>query len=590
MRELIQKLTVLLTTRERWQAVGLFGLMLGGTLLELVGVGAIPVFVALLSDPTAFDRFPQVARLLAHLGATTPERLVLVGAFALFVLFAVKNLYLTAQSWWTARYVFNRQISIARRLLRRYLYSPYTFHLERNTAELLRNSNQDAMEVVAAGLMPILTLLKEALTVIAVLGLLLFVEPVTSLVAFVVLGGTVGLFLKVVRGRTLHYGQQAHASRLAMIQAVSEGLGGIKITRVLGREADFYNAFSDASNRYARSSRVRQVLNETPRLVLETAGIAGLLGVAALLTAQGRPPGTLVPTLTLLAVAVVRMIPSFNQITSALNSIRYGKAAIDSVYHDLTAPEPRPSHEKGLSFEDVIRLEGVSYQYPGAAEPSLRDVSLSIRKGEAIGLVGPTGAGKTTLVDVLLGLLEPTAGRLTVDGRDVAGRESAWQRLIGYVPQDIYLTDDTIRRNVAFGVAPHAIDDAAVQRAVEAAQADEFIDRLPEGLGTIVGEGGIRLSGGQRQRLGIARALYHDPGVLVLDEATSALDHETEAAVMGAVEALHGSRTILMIAHRLTTVAACDRVVTLRDGSAEMGPVYTGPVPEHPEAWASLRT
>lgn len=557
---------VLLSPRERWQALALFGLMLGGTLLELVGVGAIPAFVTLLSDPTGLDRFPQIGQALARLGATTPERLVLGGAAALFVLFAIKNVYLAFQSWATARYAFNRQVGIARRLLRRYLTSPYTFHLQRNSAELLRNSNQDAMEVVGSGLMPLLTLTKEALTVAAVLLLLLWVEPLTSAVAFGILGGTTALFLRVMRRRTLAFGQQMHTARLEMIQAVNEGLGGIKVTRVLGREQDFFDTFAAASDRYAHAGRLRQVLGEVPRLFLETAGIAGLLGVAALLTVQGRPAGALIPTLTLLAVAVVRMIPSFNQITAALNGIRYGRFAIDAVYQDLVAPETQPSAETGLAFNDAIRLEGVSYQYPNAPEPSLRDVSLTIRRGEAVGFVGPTGAGKTTLVDVVLGLLAPTAGRLTVDGVDVAGHERGWQRLVGYVPQDIYLTDDTIRRNVAFGVAADAIDDVAVRRAIEAAQAQEFVDRLPEGLDTVVGERGVRLSGGQRQRLGIARALYHDPAVLVLDEATSALDGGTEAAVMDAVEALHGSRTILMIAHRLSTVEGCDRIVEIRDG------------------------
>ena len=575
MRELIEKLAVLMTPRERWQAVLLFGIMLGGTALELVGVGAIPAFVTLLADPTGLNRLPQAAQLMTALGATTPERLVLIGALVLFALFAVKNVYLAFQSWVTARYVFNRQVGIARRLFARYLGNPYTFHLQRNSAELLRNTNEDAMTVVSAGLMPLLTLVKESLTVGGVLLLLLLVEPVTSLVAFVILGGTTALFLRVVRRKTLAYAEQMHVARLDMIRAVNEGLGGIKVTRVLGREADFFGAFAGASDRYAQSGRIKQVLLEAPRLFLEVAGIAGLLGVAALLTAQGRPPSALIPTLTLLAVAVVRMIPSFGAITGALNAVRYGRFAVDAVYRDLVAPEPPPSDAAMLPFEHAVRLEGVTFEYPGAAEPSLRGVTLEIRKGEAVGFVGPTGAGKTTLVDVVLGLLAPTEGRLSVDGRDVAGRERAWQRQVGYVPQEVYLTDDTVRRNVAFGIAEAAIDDAAVRRAVAAAQASEFVDRLPEGLGTLVGERGVRLSGGQRQRLGIARALYHDPSVLVLDEATSALDGGTEAAVMEAVEALHGSRTILMVAHRLTTVAGCDRVFTLRDGAVASVALHT---------------
>ena len=568
MRELISRLAVLLTPRERRQALVLFGLMMAGAVLEMIGVGAIPAFVTLLSDPTGLDRLPAVQRVADRIGADSPERLVIVGAVALFVLFTVKNLYLVGLSWLQARYVFNRQVAIAQRLLWRYLRAPYTFHLQRNTAELLRASNQDAMEVVGAGLLPLLTLAMEALTVTAVLGLLLYFEPLTSAVAFGILGGSTVLFLRVLRRRTLHYGQQMHESRLGMLKAVNEGLGGIKVTRVLGRERDFFDAFADASAVYSRTGRMRQLLGEVPRLFLETAGIGGLLGVAVLLSWQGRPTSALVSTLALLAVAVVRMIPSFNRITGALSNMRYGRAAIDAVYQDLTLDyaEDAPDGD-ALPLRDAIRLENVTFAYPGTEAPSLRGVTLTVRRGESVGFVGPTGSGKTTLVDVVLGLLSPTEGRVTVDGVDIRGRERAWQRQIGYVPQDIYLTDDSVRRNVAFGVAEAAIDDAAVWRAVDAAQAREFIDRLPDGLDTLVGERGVRLSGGQRQRLGIARALYHDPEVLVLDEATSALDHETETAVMEAVEHLRGERTILMIAHRLTTVETCDTVVVLRAGA-----------------------
>ncbi|MCP9781691.1 ABC transporter ATP-binding protein [Cyanobium sp. To12R1] len=569
MSELIRKLTVLLSRRERWQAAALLAVMLGGSLLELAGVGAIPAFVAVLSDPSVLDRFPAVGGYAVLLGLDAPERLVLWGAVALLLLFVVKNAYLAAQSWITARYVYNRQIGIAQRLLRRYLYSTYEFHLHRNSAELIRNANDDALHVVGAGLLPLLTVAKELLTVAAVLLLLLWVEPVTSAVAFGILGGMTALFLRLMRRHSLHLGQEMHTARMEMIRAIQEGLGGIKVTRVLGREAGFVDGFARASERYGYAGRIRQVLLDSPRLFLETAGIAGLLGVAALLTAQGRPAGALIPTLTLLAAAVVRMIPSFNQISAALSSVRFGRSAIDALYQDLVSPEELIKNEDKLPFREEIRLEDVTYRYPNASEPSLNKVSLTIRYGEAIGFVGPTGAGKTTLVDIVLGLLNPTEGRLTVDGVDVVGRERAWQRQIGYVPQEIFLTDDTIRRNVAFGIPLGEINDEAVRQALKAAQAHEFVDRLPGGLDSMVGERGVRLSGGQRQRLGIARALYHDPVVLILDEATSALDGETEAAVMEAVESLHGSRTILMIAHRLTTVEGCDRVFKLKGGKLD---------------------
>jgi ATP-binding cassette subfamily C protein len=521
---------------------------------------------------------PQIQRL----EGLEPEALVLYGALLLLAVYLVKNTYLAVLSVLQARYVFNRQVRIGGRLLEAYLHSPYPFHLQRNTAELLRNVNTEAMQVVGAGLMPLMLLTMEGLTVAAILLLLLAVEPLASLVALVILGGTTVLFLRLVRRRVQHHGEQIQFHYGKMIQAVNEGLGGIKVTKVLGRERQFLHTYAGHAGLYARAGRVRQVLIEVPRLFLETAAVGGLLGVAVLLLAQGRPTTEIVPTLALLAVAVVRMLPSFNRITGAITMIRFGRFAIGVVHDDLQllasggpAAPPAP-----LPFREEVRLEDVSYMYPGAAEPSLSGVSLEIPRGSVVGFVGPTGAGKTTLVDVILGLLDPSDGRVLVDGQDLRGHEADWQRQAGYVPQDVYLSDDTIRRNVAFGLADDEIDEGAVWRAVDAAQAREFVERLPQGLDTLVGERGVRLSGGQRQRLGIARALYHDPEVLVLDEATSALDHDTERAVMEAVEHLRGSRTILLIAHRLSTVESCDRVVEVRSGRVGQGAAGQEPLPQ----------
>jgi ATP-binding cassette, subfamily B, bacterial PglK len=581
MFEMIRKMTALLTPKERRQAVVLFGLMVVGAILEMMGVGAIPLFISLLADPAILHRVPAVEALADRLGLDTPQELILGGAIALFVLFFLKNLFLLGLSWVQARYVFGRQVHIARRLLRGYLFSPYTFHLRRNTAELLRNSNEDAFNLVGSGLMPLLTLAMEGLTVMGILLLLVFVEPVTSLTAFLILGATTALFLRLLRSRTLRYGKAMHEGRLKMIQAVNEGLGGIKVTKVLGREQAFLDTFVEAADTYAVSGRVRQLLSEGPRLLLETIGIASLLGVTALLLVQGRSLEALIPSLTLLGVAIVRMIPSFNRITGALNTLRYGRFALEAVHRDLSLLEVGATEASGeaLPFREAIRFEGVSFQYPGAPEPTLRDVTLEIPRGVAVGFVGRTGAGKTTLVDLLLGLLSPTKGRLTVDGTDIHGRIRQWQRHVGYVPQDIYLSDDTIRRNIALGLKDEEVDEAAIWRAVDAAQAREFIERLPEGLETTVGERGVRLSGGQRQRIGIARALYHDPDVLVMDEATSSLDTETEQAVMEAVERLRNERTIVLIAHRLSTLRTCDYIVTVKEGKAS---VVRAPVADHP--------
>jgi ATP-binding cassette subfamily C protein len=298
-----------------------------------------------------------------------------------------------------------------------------------------------------------------------------------------------------------------------------------------------------------------------------------MLSVSALLVAQDRPLEAIIPTLTLLAVAVVRLLPSFQKVTANVNALKWGEKALNVVYEDLEKLDAwereflaRQQNADTLTLEHTIEIEGLTYQYPGQEDHALRDVSLTIPKYASVGFVGPSGAGKTTIVDVLLGLLEPTAGRVLVDGEDIQERLPTWQRKIGYIPQSIYLTDDTVRRNAAFGMKEEEIEDEAVWRALEAAQLRELVESLPEGLDTMVGERGVRLSGGQRQRIGIARALYHNPEVLVMDEATSALDNQTERLFVEALEQLQGGHTLVVIAHRLSTVRNCDTLFMLDEG------------------------
>ena len=574
MRSILRKLSYLLNAREKRNAAILFALTWIGALLDVVGVGAIPAFVGVISMPETLLEYAPVRRAYDALGMQSTDEMVMWAAGALIIIFLLKNLYLAFLAYATARYNSGRRLSISNRLFRAYLRSPYTFHLQRNTAELLRNTNSESGSVISGVLSPLLTLAQEVLTLLFVFVLLLVVEPVVTLVVFGVLGTVTVVFYRATRAKIGEYAKESQRHRKLSVQAVNQGLGGFKDARILGRETFFLQSYSESTGFQAEADRYKAVIGALPRLFLETIAVAGMLGVSALLVAQDRPIEAIIPTLTLLGVAIVRLMPSFQKVAANVSALQWGERALDAVHDDLAeldaqhreAQSRRASGASRISFEREVRFDRLSYQYPGQAEHALRDVSLAIPKGTSVGFVGPSGAGKTTIVDVLLGLLEPTAGRVLVDGMDIQDALPSWQRRIGYIPQSIYLTDDTVRGNVAFGMDAGEIDDAAVWAALDAAQLREMVEGLPDGLDTMVGERGVRLSGGQRQRIGIARALYHNPEVLVMDEATSALDNQTERQFVEALERLQGGHTLVVIAHRLSTVRNCDTLFMLDRG------------------------
>ena len=562
----------LLSLSERRQGIFLFGLMVIGMTLEIVCTGLILPAVALMMQQDLAPAFLWVRRLADDaLGTPTQSQITVLVMFALVAIYFVKNAFLAFLAWRQTRFAYHVQIRLSQLLFSIYLRQPYTFHLQRNSAQLIRNVANE-VNLVTEAIVGGLIIGTELLVLLGISCLLLLVEPVGTFAAVLVLGASAWVFHRVTRRRIAHWGATRHEHDVLRFQHLQQGLGGVKDVTLLGRQHEFIEQYRAHNVETARAGQNLAVLQMLPRLWLELLAVVGLATLVVTMLAQGREIAAILPALGLFAAAAFRLMPSVNRLLNGTQLLRYTQPAVETLREELklVPVDPIESETRGTprtsNFAEDIHLEEVSFTYPGASRPAIRGISLRIRKSESIGIIGPSGCGKSTLVDVILGLLTPETGAVLIDGRNLQAGLRAWQDQIGYVPQSIYLTDDSLRRNVAFGVPENAIDEEAVNRAIRAAQLDDLVASLPNGLSTVVGERGVRLSGGQRQRIGIARALYHDPAVLVLDEATSALDATTERGVMEAVAALHNSKTILIVAHRLSTVDDCDRLYRLDSG------------------------
>ena len=582
----LKKLATLLERRDKLQLAGVLGLMLIGAFLDMAGVGAIPAFVAALAIPERVMEYPALASLLERLGITTGRQLIIWGALALIVVFLLKNLFLIVLNYVYIRTTERYRVRLSHRLFSAYMTAPFEFHLQRNTAELLRNVNTEATRIIQHVIFELLGATLAALMTVFIMALLIVATPWIALVGIALIGSGSWLFLRATRGKVDRYGEVALFQRRNGIKAVNQGLGGLQDARILGREHYFISAFRESIEQYALADRWKQFVSKTTVPVLEFVAVAGLLLIVFILVLAGSDLGTLMPMVALFGAAIVRLRATIITIAGSITQIRYSIVGIDPVFDDLQllegagravqalpAPAEAPSGER-LPMRRAIQVENVSYTYPGTAAPVLRDIHLTIEKGSSVAFVGSTGSGKTTLVNVLLGLLKPEQGRVTVDGVDIQNRLRPWRANVGYIPQAIYLLDDTIRRNVAFGLRDEEIDEEQLGTALRAAQLEDFVRALPDGAETIVGERGIRLSGGQRQRIGLARALYSNPEVLVMDEATSSLDNETERLVMRALDELKDGRTFIIIAHRLSTVRKCERLYFLKEGRIEAEGTY----------------
>lgn len=562
------KIWGMLTSVERRTLVMLLAQLIISMALETLSVSMLVPTMALLTQANLVSKFPALQPVLRMLGDPGDRTLAIDGVLILVALYLVKALFLSSLIASQTRFAFGLRARLSQRLYTIYLRQSYTFHLQRNSAELVQNVIHETDLLISTGLLPGMLLLTETLVLAGLFALLLVVDPWDTLFLVSLLSAAAWGFHHFTQGHIMRWGEARQTHDSLRLQHLQQGLSGAKEVKLLGRETEFLQLYNRHNIQGARAAQLQITLQQLPRLWLELLAVSCLAIVMISMLAQNRPLGAIVPILSVFAAAAFRLIPSVNRIMGAIQSIRYGLPVINMLHREiqLAAPEAAALRRPAAHFRRDLELDRVNYTYPGSTEPVLKDISLLIRCGESVGFVGPSGAGKSTLVDIVLGLLLPDTGVVRVDGKDTRDNLRNWQDQIGYVPQSMYLTDDTLRRNVAFGLSEEMIDDAAVRRAIRAAQLEGFVDNLPAGLETFVGERGVRLSGGQRQRIGIARALYHDPAVLVLDEATSALDISTEHDVAMAVRALQSTKTVLIVAHRLSAVAHCDRLYRLERG------------------------
>ncbi|MDG2992209.1 ABC transporter ATP-binding protein/permease [Candidatus Synechococcus calcipolaris G9] len=597
----LRRLWDLFDQRERWQVVGILCLMLMGTFLEALGIGLILPLITALEKPEVLNNVIFWRTESIPLSPQEQRFWLIVISSGFGALYLVKNVYLTFSSYIQIKFLIRKQLKFSTRLFNNYLFKPYTFHLQHNTSTLIQRIGGEVSILFTGVLFHLLVFVAEVAVVSAIVGLLIANEPLISLIVVACLSVLTLVFYKLLRRKISQAGKIRLEYGQKITQNLLEGLGAVKEVKVLQRENFFLDDYIHNFQISQSSNLFLLVANVLPRFYIETLAIVSLVLIIVVGLLQDNNISSILPTVSLFAVAAFRLMPSVGRIMGSMNSVIYSIHAVDAIYDDYlesthTLPLANQNQEsespnyRGQLLGDRIELLDVHYQYPQSDKKSLDGVSLKIHQGEMVGFVGSSGAGKTTVIDVILGLLRPSQGDVQVDGQSIYENLGGWQRQIGYIPQAMFLSDDTLRNNIAFGLSADLIDETALMTAVRAAQLEDFVAELPQGLDTMVGERGVRLSGGQRQRIGIARAIYHNPSVLVMDEATAALDNQTEAGVMEAVQAFSGEKTILIIAHRLSTVMNCDRLYLLDKGQIIAQGTYRELLETSPQFQAMARS
>lgn len=572
---ILKKINYIFSKNQKLKSVGLcFGLFIGA-LFELVGISFITELVTLITDPSKIHSTGILQYFYDILGLTSDREFFLWLVIGLILVYIIKNAYLLWINYVQYTFVFNNQLRLSGRLIDCYMKKPYTYHLDKNSAEMVRNVMLDT-ERFFQMLLSVFSILSEGLVSLLLCLYLFVVDWFITVSVVVILGVFSIVYLLLFKNKAKEYGQINQIYDGKMHQSINQALGAVKDIKILHREKYFSNAFIGYGKKKMRAVRNNNVLGQAPKYLIETVTIGAVLLVIVFKIYQGEDLTTMIPQLAAFAIAAFKLLPSVSKINNYLNLVIFLKPSVDLIYRDIKDTEDMQNFELtdailpddyfANNHPNCVRVSNLYYRYPHTERNVLKDVSFDIPLGSSIGLIGPSGAGKSTLADIILGILTPTGGTVSYGSMNVHEHPLKWSKKLAYIPQSIFLSDETIRNNVAFGIEEEDIDEKKVWEALEEAQLKDFVEGLPDGLDTEVGERGVRLSGGQRQRIGIARALYDNPEILVLDEATSALDSETETAVMEAIDRLAGRKTLIIIAHRLTTIRNCDLVFKVEDG------------------------
>ena len=568
---MVKKLGYIFSGKEKLQIGLLMIMVVAGSFLELMAISVFSPFIDLIMDMDSLEDSTVMSFLYHFLHFTDTRHFLVFLSAGIIAIYIVKNVYIIVEKNIIYKFSYRIQRTMSTKLLKAYMREPYTFHLNKNISVLQRGMQEDT-DQFTKGIIHSLEMVAEICVCVAIGIYLFIVSKSITIVVVALLLFCLAVFSYISKRYSSAWGRQGQQYKSKIYQWMNQSLGGIKEIKVLNREESFIRQYDEQFAGYVRVLRLNRLIGTIPKYIIEMVCMTGLLTAVIVKILFGQKSlDAFVPQLAVFAVAAFRLLPSVGKINEHLSAVLYARPSLDLIYDDLTEIDKedvaRQPADENWRFRDKLEIRNVTYAYPDGEVNVIEHADFTIKRGTTTAFIGASGAGKSTMVDILLGLLPPQYGKIYADGMNIYKNLATWQKEIGYIPQTIYLSDDTIRNNVAFGVEEAQIDEEAVIRALQQAQIYDFTESLPNGMDTYVGDRGVRLSGGQRQRIGIARALYHDPEVLVLDEATSALDNDTESAVMEAIDRLHGHKTLLIIAHRLTTIRNADVIYEVGNGS-----------------------